>query len=89
MEVQFAVDDIDFDLRNVFSVYIVSKNKTVIWGEAYNYKGKEKTVYKRNYFEGLLPEGAERQVGVLVFWIAKTELFRRTFYQTAQIGILF
>ncbi|GFS06738.1 hypothetical protein ElyMa_002972300 [Elysia marginata] len=55
LEIQFTVPDIREDLRNVLSVFIVTENSTE-WGESYNYLGKDKTVWKRNNFERLLPE---------------------------------
>ena len=69
LEIQFTVAVVDADLRNVFSVHILHNNTLLLWGEAYNYIGKEKAVWKRNYFEGRLPESTDRQVRCIVFVI--------------------
>ncbi|GFS22859.1 hypothetical protein ElyMa_005119700, partial [Elysia marginata] len=63
LEIQFTVPDIRGDLRNVLSVFIVIENSTE-WGQSYNYFGKDKTVWKRNNFEGLLPEGKNRKLQI-------------------------
>ncbi|KAK3799625.1 hypothetical protein RRG08_059671 [Elysia crispata] len=64
LEIQFTVAVVDADLRNVFSVHILHNNTLLLWGEAYNYIGKEKAVWKRNYFEGRLPESTDRQIQI-------------------------
>ncbi|GFS08994.1 hypothetical protein ElyMa_004771800, partial [Elysia marginata] len=64
LEIQFAIPDIREDLRNVLSVFIVTENSTE-WGQSYNYYRKDRTVWKRNSFEGFLPEGKNRKLQIV------------------------
>ena len=66
IEIQFATLDIKDDLENIFSVYILALNTSVLWGEAYNYDGKENSVWKRNYFHAPLPTGTDRKLGFVM-----------------------
>ena len=63
-EIQFFVPDQRADPGNVFSVHIVAGNVSFLWGEAYSYHRQEDAVWRRNNFEGVLPEGTGRQVSL-------------------------
>ncbi|GFO28166.1 hypothetical protein PoB_005467100 [Plakobranchus ocellatus] len=62
VEIEFAIEDIGADLRNLFSLIIHTANESIVWGQSYNYDGRDRTEWKRNSLVGCLPNEPDREI---------------------------
>ncbi|RUS81213.1 hypothetical protein EGW08_011007 [Elysia chlorotica] len=64
LEIQFRTLDMTDNLDNALSIRVIAADTSVLWGMAYNYELSKDSVWKRNSFDGLLPNATDREIQI-------------------------